>query len=559
MFEDPSLSPQHSVDWNTLATLTGFTREIPEASPSSSENTSVHTPIELDQTDSSENKAKPDDEAEVARSSNPTDEADDLLDPEDLDEQAQTKSRLWTNPLAKGGFVAGVVGVGVGGIGLFLHSVQGMKPSFQARVDSPPASQDTAPPVDPKQEEIAKLKTVNALGTQAQALKQSQAVANVKTLPTAKAKLPTNRLNDRSTDRPVTTIDAPRIRPDVPPITPEYGTVTRAPLTTIRPAATITSAMPVSRTTAFLQQQPQFDPQTVWRTALNTGSYGQTNNQKPDSNVLSNDPSSATLVDSRTLANASSISSVQGKSLKPDAPSDSEPRSVTDDSRYERDTTAILSGVQSNYSTVGTGITASATLVTPIVWAADLKIDSAKQFIIQLDRPIVSEGKVVLEQGTRLIAQVQATSDSGAVQLSIAGIVKSTPDGEQMVNLPRGAISVNADDGRPLIADRQSRSRQPGVNFGTVLSGALSQVGSTLTQPQSQISTTSPYTSSTTVTNGNSNIVGSVLQGAFGSVTQQLQQRNQQAQTVQQQQDFWTIPSGRHLQLMVTASFGVEI
>lgn len=561
MLEDQASRPEQQLaDWETLASLTGYTTEVPKASPPVPEHAISPSVAELKE-DSNEPKAVSEGEAKTAPAGESIDEADDLLDPEDLDEQAQTKAQLWTNPLAKGAFVAALVGVGVGGLGLFLHSIQGVKPSLQAKIQPPQTPQDTNPPVDQKQEEIAKLKTVNALGTQAQALKQNQAVANVKTLPTKsanKSKVPqANRTVDRSS------VNTSRSLPSTPVVPTEYASITRSPLPAVRPAATFAPAAPVSQAAAFSQQrQPQFDPQTAWQAALNTGSYGQTNDEQSGSVTTTNETAPATLVASRTISSAQESSSVQEKALKPETQletrSEVQLSNVSND-RYERDAAAILSEEQSSYSTVTTGITASATLVTSIVWAQDLKIDPQSQrFVIQLDRPMVSDdGKIVLEQGTRLIAQVQSTSDSGAVQLSIVSIVKTTPDGEQTIDIPRNAISVSAEDGRPLVADRQSRGRQAGVNFGTVLSGALSQVGTALSQPQSQSITASPY-SSTTVTNGGRSVVGSVLQGTFGSVSQQLQQRNQQVQPTQQQ-DFWVIPAGRHLQLTVTNSFGVEV
>jgi hypothetical protein len=126
--------------------------------------------------------------------------------------------------------------------------------------------------------------------------------------------------------------------------------------------------------------------------------------------------------------------------------------------------------------------------------------------------------------------------------------------------LPSEAIRITGDRGKPVLAKLKNlgRRRVARMEMETAVFGALGQVGQLLDRPRNESTTTSPYLSSTSTSNGDANIVGGVLQGAFGTLTPQVQQRHQQEmQNVLNRPKLWIVPAGQRLQVFVNNSFGV--
>lgn len=541
MFEDNDPSTHAGLpsgEWETLAALTGFKPEPPPGKRSST--TTLPQTAEPPEDNAS---AEPVNEISSDEAEDPVPQKalpkTDLLDPEDLleseEDKATTKPTLWTNPWAKGGFVASIIGVGVAGLGLFLWSVQNIKPV--AKLPEPSQQLQTADKtqVDPEQEQIGNLKTVNALGSQAQALNRQTEMQNgLQPQPH-----PSPTAAPRPTPPPVTPVrsNPPPSYSSVPPTSARVTPISPPP---IRPAV---ASAPVQTV----------DPQTAWQQALATGSYGQMPDNPsaayPDQNTepLRNPPSvpaNTTLVANREQPNREGVVS------------------TLEDSRYQADVNAILSGNASEFRTVLPGAMATATLQTPIFWAQDLRTEQQPQrFSIRLNDGIPSaNGTIALPSGTQLIAQVRSISESGMVQLAVTHAVIETPQGGQVIDLPPEAVLITGNEGKPILAELQNsgRGQVARMNVQTALFGALGQVGQLLNRPRNESTTTSPYLSSTSITNGNTNIVGGILQGAFGSLTQQVQQRHQQEmQDILNRPNLWIVPAGQRLQVFVNNSFGV--
>lgn len=543
MFEDNDLATHAGLppgEWETLAALTGFKPETPpgkrlsqnltERSEPSNANAPAADPVDGFLEDEAEEQVS---EKRAA----PTD----LLDPEDLleseEDKAVTKSMLWTNPWAKGAFVASLIGCGVAGVGVFLWSVQNIKPIAEQPkpvIQPQPAEQNQ---VDLEQEQIGNLKTVNALGSQAQALnRQAQMQNELKPKPQARSA--------RTTLTRQTVSPAPSTRTSP---APNYSPVPYSP------ARFAPSSPPLARAFSASTPAQRVNPQTAWQQALMTGRYGQMpENSSPN---FSDDyteplqapvqrPTNATLVASRLPA------------------TDDLSTNLLEDSHYQADIDAILSGNASDFRTILPGATATATLQTPIFWAQDLKAEQQPQrFSIRLNEPVLAaNGKPALPTGTQLIAQVSAISESGLIQLAVTHAVISLPQGGQVVNLPSGALLITGEQGKPILAELQNsgRGQVSGLDMQTALFGALGQVGELLNRPQNESTTTSPYLSSTAINNGDTNIVGGILQGAFGSLTQQVQQRHQkEVQDILKRPSLWIVPAGQPLQIFVNNSFGV--
>lgn len=571
-------------EWETLAALTGFKPEPPPGQHSSQPLTQLPETAEaivLD-TEKSVDEISLDEMKEpVPQKATPK---TDLLDPEDWleseEEQAATKPTLWTNPWAKSGFVASLIGVGVAGVGLFLWSVQNVKPV--AKQPEPPRVPQTADktPVDPAQEQIGNLKTLNALGSQAQTLNQQ---AQIRHGPPPKAQT-------RPSPPTSKTQTPPPVSPTRTVATANYSSVPYTPVR-MSPAIAPTSSPVRSFSTSPVAPTvdppaPSIDPQTAWEQALDTGSYG----QRPSASSPDGSDETAAPVQSLephrpvAISGGSQIPSESPPTLPAETttpvqsplrhssawvPVVSPPETTAvefasdwEESRYQADADAILSGQASNFDPVLPGVMASATLQTPIFWAEDLADEAQPQrFSIRLNDAVATgDGTIALPKDTQLIAQVNAISHSGLVQLAVTHAVIPTPDGEEVVSLPSDAILITREQGKPLLAEREKSGRRELARLDRhrALYGALGQVGQLLNRPHSESTTTSPYLASTSIRNGDANLVGGVLQGAFDSLAEQAQQRHQQEmQEIVNRPPLWVVPAGQALQVFIHQSFEV--
>jgi hypothetical protein len=448
------------------------------------------------------------------------DAGESLLDETDLDEleASQTKTPIWSNPFAKGGFVAVLMALGFGSVGLFLLSVNHHWNQDTAQSSKSNAPIAVLPTQDMQQAEIGDLKTKEALGSQDQLLQQNARNNSAHILPQAQPK--------KMTSTPVAARPMPAM----------YTASPRS----YSPAPRLPAPMPVARVaapTVSSQVQP-VDPQQAWQTAQALGSYGQTSTP-----VAFNQ---------------------SDQSLSPTPATGSAPATTDDQSRYDTDAAALLSGTPSHPIEVAPGATAQAKLITPVIWAQDLKADSQPQkFDIQLSNPLYApDGTVALPVGTKLVANVGTVSDSGLLELSVENAIVPTDTGEKIIAVPPGAIEISSDGGKPLMAEnyRSDRGALLGHDIETTLLGALSEVGTLLNRPRNESTTTSPYLSSTSVSNSNTNLFGGVLQGGFGALQTSLSQRDQsQVQTILNRPHLWYIEAGKTVQVFVDSQFEARL
>lgn len=516
-----------SDEWAALAALTGFNQE---SEPNARTATAVlPAPI---QNPSSEEPS----EAE----SNP------LLDDEDLTDEDRfaTQRPLWSNPWAKGAFVAVGIASVTGVIGLFMNHFQNFKvnpPAITPNSDTTP--DDANSHTDPRQEEIGNLKTTNGLGSQVQKLQQNK-MANTRMLPAHKTVSP-------PTPSPASTTRVASL-PEATP-SPAYTVPHQsysAPTVLPRAEASAPSSVgsiPIARS---VTPATTLDPQAAWLQAQSVGSYGQTSAPEESSAVKSVAKPDAVQVSDTTTIKDSTVPQNNSETLQ--------------NQRYDADTNAIMTNTPSTFQTVAPGTTAKATLTTPIFWAQDLKPEQQQQrFAIALSEPLLNgNGQVALPAGTRILAQISSVSQSGMIELSVTNVLVPTADGEQSIQVPPGALTITGDQGAPIVAksEKTGNQNQFGQDLKMAALGALSQAGSAMNLPTSMTTTTSPYSSSTSVTNNNSNIVGAALQGAFGTLAQQQLQRSQQTtQSDQNRPTLWVVPKGQVLQITVNQQFGVSV
>ncbi|WP_017302370.1 TrbI/VirB10 family protein [Nodosilinea nodulosa] len=443
-----------------------------------------------------------------------------LLDPEDFETEPDptTQPQLWSNPWAKAVFVGSGLAIAIGLVAIFLHSVHAPTKTSATAADTAPAVATTASPAtqpetDPN--EIGRLKTVEALGTQTQALKEDKAQPTPPSPTVTTTPIPATAVSTPPVSHPAPVTYAPP---------PSYSAPMRsAPVASVAPAV-------------------QADPVKQWQTAVALGSYGQIS-------YSTEKPSTAPPV-----ASAAPSPDVEA------APKANDP----DQTRYAADAAAILSGVPSHVVSILAGAKAAATLSTPVVWAQDL--DSTQQpqrFGLQLTEPMLAaDGTVALPAGTQMVTQVDTISESGLVELSVIAVVIPTASGNQVVPVPPGAVLTQGEQGNPLMASEYNHDAGhiQSLDAGVALMGALGKVGEILNRPNSQTSTGSVFYSSSTTTNPAPNILGAVLEGGFDALHDQVSDRQQQEiKDILSRPNVWYIPAGQPVQVFTGTSFEVAL
>jgi Bacterial conjugation TrbI-like protein len=473
---------------------------------------------------------------------NPASESQ-LLDPEDLDDSdvGQTETPVWSNPIAKGLFVAIITGACFGLLGLFIASMN-RHTSTQETVEQPV---DPSNPIESAEErqraEIGRLKTTAALGSQMATLNQNSRNAGARIRP----QVPNQAAQPQAVPVRPSPIPAPQPQPIGPPRSAYSSPPRFSPAIPSRPSAPVSAPIPPAAAT------PPVDPQQAWLAVQSLGSYGQT---------------SATIGTSAEPALSSAQASPSAEVANPGLATDSRglvTDSRSDQSQYEADSTALLSGVAPQIALIAPGATAKAELTTPVIWAQDMNAsDQPQRFNIQLSEPIYDQnGAVAFPEGTILVASVASASDSGLLVLAVNNAIVSTNHGEQIVSIPDGSIQISTDGGKPLVAKDYHRgnSQLLGRDIETTLLGALANVGSLLNRPTNQTTTSSPYFSSTSVSNNRTNIVGGILEGGFSALQSSLSQRQQtQIQAILSRPHIWYIPQGQEVQIFVNQQIQLQ-
>lgn len=487
-------------------------------------------------------------------SSNPEQVETGLLDPEDFHVDDATQHRLWNSPWSKLIFVGLFLGVGALTVGLVMFGFQSKWSSSQ----DPTTAPKVQPPPPKTEEQFAPLsetgdlKTKEALSRQATALDQN--TDSVTAAPgTTSAGTPATAA------RPAILTTAPRaattpIQYSAPAsASSRYSASSSTP--SYSPPASVSSQYsapaPVqySAPAASLNSAPSADPVEQWQSAVALGSYGQV------SYSSSAPVATPALASTDNSTGNSAYSTVLADKTAP-------PPADYQQSLYEADASAILSGAPSHVTTIMAGTVAAATLSTPVVWAQDLDNSQQPQrFGIQITQPLLAaDGSEALPVGTQLVAQVDTISDSGLVELSIQSVIEPSANGNRLVSVPPGALMIQGDRGRPLMAENYhnngGRINQLNTQVGII--GALGKLGELLNRPSNTSTVSSPYLSSTSTSNNSTNILGGLLEGGFGSLQEQMTQQDQQEiKDILDRPNVWYVPEGASIQIFANSSFVV--
>ncbi|EAZ88859.1 TrbI/VirB10 family protein [Crocosphaera chwakensis] len=430
---------------------------------------------------------------------------------DDSSQENQKKPKSFAkNPYAKLGLITLVVGAFAVFLGLLFSQGNSIYSSFSnnsTSTSNSPESQQTENALeqpDSLEERNAKLSGELALADQNDQIKAIK-----------------DQL-DNGQDVPTVTVEKPEVS-----TTPTPTVVrTRVPPTPVRQAQparsvsrVVSHSRPVSQTRPTSPQpQPststqQTDPIQQWQQLAQLGSYG-----------------SGQQVNQRL-------------SMKKDANHEIQ----------ELDTPETTLVAQSIGLSLPLGQKVSGVLSTPIAVPVDQRNTTNFAFMVTLSEPLTShQNETVLKQGSTVIFAVDSVQ---------SGIISSRPvavisDGQEYP-LQGESLQIRLSNGSPLIAKLKDNysgniARRDGATF---LMGALSQVG----ELANRASSTSTFSGlggvSSTSTYNEPNYVGAILEGGLTPISEQWQQRNQQAiSEMQNLSRLWWLDAGIEVQIWVTRS-----
>ena len=196
----------------------------------------------------------------------------------------------------------------------------------------------------------------------------------------------------------------------------------------------------------------------------------------------------------------------------------------------------------------------SGVLSTPIAVPVDLRNATADfVFMVTLEEPLKShQNETVLKAGSTVIFAVSSVQ-SGIIDSRAVAVIS---DGQEW-KLDNDALQIRLSNGSPLIAKLKDNysgeiARRDGATF---VMGALTKAGELANRATSTSTFSGIGGVSSTSTYNEPNYVGAVIEGGFGPLTEQWQQRNQQAiGEMQNLSRLWWLDAGIPVQIWVTRS-----
>ena len=166
------------------------------------------------------------------------------------------------------------------------------------------------------------------------------------------------------------------------------------------------------------------------------------------------------------------------------ATADSSAGDIRQSSDYSSEEAGIIEGKPEQYLVIGQH--AAATLETPLIWSPGNTSQFKPQFVAQLTEPLKSNTGEGIPAGTQISVEMLGVEPSGRAIAQVTAILK---DGTEYP-VSAGAITVNGDNGKPLIAHQyQNKGREIfSLDAGLGLVSGLAKVGEVINQPNTQTS-----------------------------------------------------------------------
>jgi hypothetical protein len=496
--------------------------------PQPAENQSTYSPVNAEPTSTVPNDVEP------------------ILEQE-IHITTKQQRKLWTSPwimllLVGSGvlLIVLVVGVGLGG---FVN--------IDTHASAPAPPQPNATPTPTAEEANGELQTKVALTTQTQELADFKN-QTAKPKPPAKVKPVTKQT---PTVTPVIRTAPPQPVPIVAQLR-EFPPVKRTP-TAWEPVRS--TPQPVMRSQAA--PSAPADPMQQWLAAANVGNYGsvsptnstqtaaaQPTNDSTNSNYQPTDyqPSDTTTNDTDSLSGGigqapRTMSETNYPSSEAVAPAHQPSGSGYPTVDYSNSVNNLVVGAR-----------ADGKLETPLAWSGSLDSSTGQNFLVKLKDPLkAGNGSVVVPKGSYLVARVTSATDSGIIQMSAVSVLNQENGQTTEQPLAEGAVLILGKGGKPLQAKARS-SDNGGSNIGTVLLSGISGVAGLSNQPSFQsVFSNGGFTS--TSTSRDPNYIAGFGQGAAQELLRQVQNRQQQRQSIQSEPIF-VLDQGTSVQVFVNQS-----
>lgn len=447
----------------------------------------------------------------------------------EVEEEVSAKPSFSSNPFAKLGLVGSATLIIVVLVGAFLSQIMSIgqtKPSQNEfiAVSEPQEQPTTESYMQQLEEEVEVLKTKLALAKQAEAAKQAQ-----QTLKQERPK-PKETLTANSTPpRNPTPLPTPVPPPTIAPIVNEPRVVYVE-----RPATQ--PAPPPLQTT-------ETDPYQEWTRLAKLGSYGQV--------PVASEPQIA----QRTPTNPTSEPRFTQQAQNPTP----EPR-LTRQARTSLENLPVTTASRQNRKFVGVGSSAKAVLATAVFGETTNSSAPGQQeeetvFVANLKEPLkASNGEIALPVDTRLLVQVGYLSERGLMRLKVVKVITEDDGMLSERSLPPNAITINAPQGKPLLAEKFTNKSGSITLKDTqlFLLGGIGKAAELYNRNDTDVVTING--SSTIVSSDRSqrDLPAGVVQGGIETLAPKLAQRNeQQISQMLQRTNVWLISAGTKVELYV--------
>ena len=529
----------------------------------------------------------------------PAPEIEALVDDGDFElggEDGPTQRKPWEKPTAKIASVALPLGLVCLIAGFILISLTSMKLSGKAEetevVESIEPTGTSAE--QDQQEEIARLKTSNALGNQASVLENQPTrrteIRPVAEQPSTRVSEPAKVQQPRSAAQPVVAQSQPiaRSRPIAvssrPPVAPRSVASRPPQAIAAAPVAPVYRSQPVQQNQPIQQNQQPVDPFAEWQKLAALGSYGQLGNTSVVTDLaepvmtsmpVGNEPIPV-LVSNKSIRSYGTSPLLIEEEGKVENVEYSAPLSIQSeviardeltgetlvaDNSYEAGVDFIMGNsnqpIEPQRETVVLpGVRASGQVIMPIAWAEDMQSTSGA---IELTEDLVSGSGTIMPAGTQLIVALDQMSESGMAGLVVTSIILPYAGYEHM-QIPAEAISIQGADGKVLMAKDISGSdkelRQ--LDVGQAFLGALGTVGRVLNRPSNSSNSVGLTGSISSTDYGSPNILGAVLEGGANTMINQRTARNQQrAEELRERPSVWVLEEGTDIEIFINQSVAI--
>jgi hypothetical protein len=212
-----------------------------------------------------------------------------------------------------------------------------------------------------------------------------------------------------------------------------------------------------------------------------------------------------------------------------------------------------------NYSQarVLVGTRAEGKLETPIVWNNNTENQSLN-YLIRLTKPLkTSTGSEILPKDSYVVAQIRGASQSEYIQLqALTALVNNHGETEEK-SIPEGTVLILAKNGKLLKAESRRGGDLGGTIFSAVLSG-VTKAAEIQNRPNSQVITNANGFSSSTISNGNKDVLAGFTEGTLSEIVRGIQSNNQQRiQQLQSADKVFVIEAGKEVQIFVNQTINL--